>query len=337
MSDQTAIDRERKNAEEAVAAWHKKNDARHDAEERAEKAEAEQARLRAALQEIRNGLVCAWGAHRNADFPYLVATAAAALAGAPEGTQPVCKVRAAGKTDPPQDCDWPFCGCDERATKVIEALEKCGWRAPEGTAPKPAAVDPDDREGCTCAPRDQRGWRDPHCPDHGEFPLPPPPEPTTPEGLCTRCGTEPCAEHAPPAAPLHASEGTIRERLLRHADLLAERKRLWQLPPDTETSIALLREAAAALQVADPLHAAQVIDRLENYYDFQCEGGPLKNCVEWHQLKSLLSAPAVPSSPTPEVAALMAIRHWSKDPLVPYADCQCGTCAATPTPEAGAE
>lgn len=30
-------------------------------------------------------------------------------------------------TDPPQDCDWPFCGCDHHATKVLEALQECGW------------------------------------------------------------------------------------------------------------------------------------------------------------------------------------------------------------------
>jgi hypothetical protein len=40
-----------------------------------------------------------------------------------------CRVRAAGKVDPPQDCDWPFCGCDEHATKVIEMLVECGWSA----------------------------------------------------------------------------------------------------------------------------------------------------------------------------------------------------------------
>jgi hypothetical protein len=28
--------------------------------------------------------------------------------------------------DPPQDCNWPFCGCDEKANKVLEALEECG-------------------------------------------------------------------------------------------------------------------------------------------------------------------------------------------------------------------
>lgn len=37
-----------------------------------------------------------------------------------------CRVRAAGLTDPPQDCDWPACGCDPYADKVIEALEESG-------------------------------------------------------------------------------------------------------------------------------------------------------------------------------------------------------------------
>lgn len=26
----------------------------------------------------------------------------------------------------PQDCDWPFCGCDPAASKVLEALKECG-------------------------------------------------------------------------------------------------------------------------------------------------------------------------------------------------------------------
>lgn len=33
-----------------------------------------------------------------------------------------------------------------------------------------------------------------------------------------------------------------------------------------------------------------VIERLESYYDFQCEGGPLRNCVEWQTLKCLIDA-----------------------------------------------
>jgi hypothetical protein len=35
---------------------------------------------------------------------------------------------------------------------------------------------------------------------------------------------------------------------------------------------------------------AALIERLETYYDFECAGGPLKNCVEWQQLKAALSA-----------------------------------------------
>jgi hypothetical protein len=48
-----------------------------------------------------------------------------------------CVVRRAGKTDPPQDCDWPFCGCDEHATKVIATLQECGWgpNAPSPSRP----------------------------------------------------------------------------------------------------------------------------------------------------------------------------------------------------------
>lgn len=36
-----------------------------------------------------------------------------------------CKARRCS-TPEPQDCDWPFCGCDPHATKVIEALDECG-------------------------------------------------------------------------------------------------------------------------------------------------------------------------------------------------------------------
>jgi hypothetical protein len=45
------------------------------------------------------------------------------------GGRSSCKVLMYGKTDPPQDCDWPFCGCDPHATKVIEALQEMGWGA----------------------------------------------------------------------------------------------------------------------------------------------------------------------------------------------------------------
>lgn len=35
-----------------------------------------------------------------------------------------CKTR--GAVDPPTDCDWPFCGCDPHADRVIAALEESG-------------------------------------------------------------------------------------------------------------------------------------------------------------------------------------------------------------------
>lgn len=27
----------------------------------------------------------------------------------------------------PQDCDWPFCGCDPKADAVIEAIQESGF------------------------------------------------------------------------------------------------------------------------------------------------------------------------------------------------------------------
>lgn len=30
----------------------------------------------------------------------------------------------------PADCDWPHCGCDEHAARVLEALAEEGWRRP---------------------------------------------------------------------------------------------------------------------------------------------------------------------------------------------------------------
>jgi hypothetical protein len=37
------------------------------------------------------------------------------------------KCKANRTADPPQDCDWPHCGCDPNAEKVIEALIEEGW------------------------------------------------------------------------------------------------------------------------------------------------------------------------------------------------------------------
>lgn len=39
--------------------------------------------------------------------------------------------------------------------------------------------------------------------------------------------------------------------------------------------------------IEEPRTLAEMIDRLENYYDFQCEAGPLRNCVEWQSLKRI--------------------------------------------------
>lgn len=33
----------------------------------------------------------------------------------------------------PADCNWPDCGCDPHATKVIEALVEQGWWCPPST------------------------------------------------------------------------------------------------------------------------------------------------------------------------------------------------------------
>lgn len=38
---------------------------------------------------------------------------------------------AAGKGDPPQDCDAPFCGCNPEWTKVMQWLDEAGWKSRE--------------------------------------------------------------------------------------------------------------------------------------------------------------------------------------------------------------
>lgn len=46
-----------------------------------------------------------------------------------------CKAQAS--TDPPQDCDWPFCGCDPQAEKVIDAIEESGRYVPAKASAPP--------------------------------------------------------------------------------------------------------------------------------------------------------------------------------------------------------
>lgn len=41
--------------------------------------------------------------------------------------------------------------------------------------------------------------------------------------------------------------------------------------------------------------AAALCERIE-LYGFQCEGGPLRNCVEWQDLRKLLDATFVPET-----------------------------------------
>lgn len=42
--------------------------------------------------------------------------------------------RAKRTADPPQDCNWPLCGCDPYADRVIGALLECGWNPPSPAA-----------------------------------------------------------------------------------------------------------------------------------------------------------------------------------------------------------
>lgn len=37
-----------------------------------------------------------------------------------------CAARPWERRDPPQECNWPMCGCDPSADRVIEALEEAG-------------------------------------------------------------------------------------------------------------------------------------------------------------------------------------------------------------------
>jgi hypothetical protein len=51
-----------------------------------------------------------------------------ALAEAKTGSSAAFSCAAKGSTLPePQDCDWPVCGCDPYADKVIAALQERGW------------------------------------------------------------------------------------------------------------------------------------------------------------------------------------------------------------------
>lgn len=52
-----------------------------------------------------------------------------------------CSARRSVGAELPQDCDWPCCGCDPAADRVIAALEEMGWRAPGADASGIAPAD----------------------------------------------------------------------------------------------------------------------------------------------------------------------------------------------------
>lgn len=56
-------------------------------------------------------------------------------------TQPMAKCKANRSSDPPQDCDWPYCGCDEHAEKVVESMIECGWQSPREVTTKDAELE----------------------------------------------------------------------------------------------------------------------------------------------------------------------------------------------------
>jgi hypothetical protein len=54
---------------------------------------------------------------------------------------------------------------------------------------------------------------------------------------------------------------------------------------------------------------AHLVDRLENYIGFECEGGPLKLCVDWIQLKEFLFSPPVMHATEPPLGDWMCESH----------------------------
>lgn len=75
------------------------------------------------------------------ELRYLPKIAQALTAALAEARKPApgwkCQVREAGLTDPPQDCDWPHCGCDPYANRVLEDLDEQGFTVSRKPAPAP--------------------------------------------------------------------------------------------------------------------------------------------------------------------------------------------------------
>jgi hypothetical protein len=79
---------------------------------------------------------------------------AAILNAASQSAKWECAVAKLGKTDPPQDCDYPHCGCDPNAAKVVAALIEQGWE------PRPNVDEMCNRIGIAMSARNPEGRRE---------------------------------------------------------------------------------------------------------------------------------------------------------------------------------
>jgi hypothetical protein len=75
------------------------------------------------------------------DREYATRLARAALAAA-QAVAPEWKCKAQWTADPPQDCNWPFCGCDPYADKVLSAVDESGFAIVDTGTAKDAATAP---------------------------------------------------------------------------------------------------------------------------------------------------------------------------------------------------
>jgi len=144
----------------------------------------------------------------------------------------------------PGECNWPYCGCDPHATKVIASLCEQGWRSPYETA-QPETVG---REDCKSAIKirlkEMRADRSVH----------------ESYRLGRIEGLQIALEAIAALSPVRADRAGLIDRLEFGSD-------------DHETSMALRLEAAAALALCSPLSADReglkqfIIDRLREDYE----------------------------------------------------------------------
>src|SRR3954452_19510207 len=64
---------------------------------------------------------------------------------------------------------------------------------------------------------------------------------------------------------------------------------VWFKDPDDDFSLA---GQLKLLETADPATAQIICDDLENVHHIRCEAGPLKNCVEWIELRRKVGVPS---------------------------------------------